>query len=104
MKICRLGLKKRKHSSISSCLVNSFFSLQIRTSHCLCSFRYLLWFPDSCLQGTRFGLKKWAIGHALGGVEEGRAETKIPRLLKFTSPSLDGTKEGEVVWRRLYKC
>lgn len=67
VKICRLGQKKRKHSSISSCLVNSS-PLPIRTSHCLCSFKYLLWLPDSCLQGERFWLEKWAIGHALGGV------------------------------------
>lgn len=58
---------------------STFFSLQIRTSHFLCSFRHLLWFPDSWLERIEIWLEKQAMGHVIFK----RGEAKIPIMVKI---------------------
>jgi len=61
------------------CSSTFFFSLQIRTSHFLCSFKHLLWFPDSWLERIEIWLGKWAMGHVIFK----RGEAKIPIMVKI---------------------
>lgn len=50
---------------VAALFLNFFFFLQIRTSHFLCSFKHLLWFPDSWLERIEIWLEKWAMGHVI---------------------------------------